>query len=76
MIYDLSMRKKTEHDFTATAFRVVQEATGQIERPRPKPAKTFDAIDMGRRGGLKSGHARTAKLTPERRVDIAKNAAE
>lgn len=74
MVYDLSMadkkRKKKEHDFSVTAFRVVQEATGQIE---PKP--TFDAKALGRRGGLKGGKARAASLTPERRVEIAKKAA-
>jgi hypothetical protein len=68
-------RKKKEHDFAVTAFRVVQEATGQVERPRPKPAKTFDAVALGRRGGLKGGHARAASLTSERRVEIARKAA-
>ncbi len=74
MIYDLSMekRQKREHDFSVTAFRVVQEATGQIE-PKPKP--TFDAKALGRLGGLKGGKARAASLTPERRVEIAKRAA-
>ena len=67
------MRTKKEHDFSVTAFRVVQEATGQVE-PRPQPRK-FDAVDMGRRGGLKGGHARAASLTSERRVEIAKKAA-
>ena len=66
---------KREHDFSVTAFRVVQEATGQIERPRPKPAKTFDAKARGGAGGLVGGRARAAKLTPERRVEIAKKAA-
>ena len=64
--------KKKEHDFSVTAFRVVQEATGQIE-PEPKP--TFDAKALGRLGGLKGGKARAAKLTPERRVEIAKKPA-
>ena len=33
MIYDLHMadKGKKEHDFSVTAFRVVQEATGQTE---------------------------------------------
>ena len=74
MVYDLSMadkkRKKKEHDFSVTAFRVVQEATGQIE-----PIPTFDAKALGRLGGLKGGKARAASLTPERRVEIAKKAA-
>jgi len=36
-------RKKKEHDFSVTAFRVVQEATGQIE-PKPKPILDFKAL--------------------------------
>ena len=67
------MRNKKEHDFSVTAFRVVREATGQIE---PKPTKTFDAVGMGRRGGLKGGKARAASLTSARRVEIAKKAAQ
>jgi len=73
MVYDLSMRNKKEHDFSVTAFRVVQEATGQVE---PKPARTFDAVALGRRGGLVGGRVRAERLTPERRVEIAKKAAE
>ena len=75
MVYDLSMekRKKREHDFSVTAFRVVQEATGQIE-PKPKPAIDFKAL--GHLGGLKGGVARAARLTPERRVEIARKAAQ
>ena len=61
-------RKKKEHDFAVTAFRVVQEATGQLKGG-------FDAKAMGRRGGLKGGRARAERLTPERRVEIAKKAA-
>ena len=77
MCYNRGMerRKKKAHDFSVTAFRVVQEATGQIEQPRPKPAKTFDAVALGRRGGLKGGKARADKLTSERRVEIARKAA-
>ncbi len=37
------MRKKKEHDFSVTAFRVVQQATGQIE-PKPKPTIDFKAL--------------------------------
>jgi len=73
MVYDLSMRKKREHDFSVTAFRVVQEATGQIE---PTKKKNFDPVALGRLGGLKGGHARAVSLTPERRTEIAKQAAQ
>ena len=66
------MRNKKEHDFSVTAYRVVQEATKQVE---PKPAKTFDAVALGRLGGLKGGRVRAERLTPTRRVEIAKKAA-
>ena len=62
------MRKKKEHDFSITAFQVVQEATGQVKGG-------FDAKALGRLGGLKGGVARAARLTPERRTEIAKKAA-
>ena len=64
----MERRKKKEHDFSIRAFRVVQEATGQIKGG-------FDAKAMGRLGGLKGGHARAASLSSARRVEIAKKAA-
>ncbi len=71
MDYDLDMRKKKEHDFAVTAFRVVQETTGQVE----KTIKPPDYKALGRLGGLKGGKARAEKLSPERRTEIAKKAA-
>ena len=61
---------KKEHDFSVTAFRVVHEATGQIE-PKSTKVRTFDAKALGRLGGLKGGRARAQKLTPEMRRNIA-----
>jgi len=69
---DMEKRKKREHDFSITAFRVVQEATGQIES-KPKPTPDFKAL--GRLGSLKSGKARAAALTKARRREIARKAA-
>jgi hypothetical protein len=75
-------KKKREHDFAVTAFRVVQEATGQTE---PKPEQTEPesvegknphAVALGRLGGLKGGKARASKLTAEQRKEIARKAAE
>ncbi|GAF75510.1 unnamed protein product [marine sediment metagenome] len=78
MIYDLSMerRKKKEHDFAINAFRVVQEATGQVESEPKKARKEYDYKALGRKGGLKGGKARAEKLTPEQRSEIAKKAAQ
>lgn len=42
-----------------------------VEKATKDPA----AVALGRRGGLKGGKARAAKLTPERRSEIAKKAA-
>ena len=58
-----------------TAFNIVQMATGQMEKPEP-PKKNEAAVTLGRLGGLKGGKARAVKLTPERRAEIAKKAAE
>ena len=75
-------RKKKEHDFAVNAFRVVQEATGQELEPESKEATEQDdgknphAVALGRLGGLKGGKARAAKLSPERRAEIAKKAAQ
>jgi hypothetical protein len=79
LYYDEGMedkkRAKKDHDFAVNAFRVVQEATGQVEPEPPKARKPFDAKGMGHRGGLKGGKARAEKLTPEQRKEIAQKAA-
>lgn len=74
----MERRKKKEHDFSVTAFRVVREATGQAAPEPEKPAKkkNFDAKGLGHKGGLKGGKARAAKLTPEQRHEIARKAAQ
>jgi len=70
----MGKRKKKEHDFAVTAFRVVQEATGQTEAETNKK-QDIDFAALGRKGGLKGGKARADKLTPEQRSEIAKKAA-
>ncbi|MCX5995961.1 MAG: hypothetical protein NTV59_08210 [Chloroflexi bacterium] len=74
--------KKREHDFSVTAFRVVQEATGQseVETKETTPESSVDkhaaAVALGRLGGLKGGKARADKLTPKERQESARNAAK
>lgn len=41
-----------------------------------KTVKNAAAVALGRLGGLKGGNARAAKLTPERRKEIAQKAAK
>jgi len=75
-------KTKRDHDFSVTAFRVVQEATGQSE-PETKEATPESSVDrhaaavaLGRLGGLKGGKARANKLTPEQRKESARKAAK
>ena len=58
------------------AWEIVQQATGQMPKEEPAPAKNPAAVTLGRLGGLKGGAARKAKLSPERRKEIAKKASE
>ena len=62
-------RKKTE-DVNQTAHRVVAEATGEVDKPRPAK-KNPAAVALGKLGGAKGGKARAASLSPERRREIA-----
>ena len=53
--------------------------TGQVEDREPTSPidqnKNQAAVELGRMGGLKGGRARAESLTPERRKEIAQNAA-
>jgi hypothetical protein len=56
------------------AIMVAKIATGEIEEP--ESVKDSAAVNLGRRGGLKGGKARAAKMSPEKRAEIARKAAE
>ncbi len=47
----------------------------QAETARVARDKDPSAVALGRKGGLKGGRVRAAKLTPERRSEIARKAA-
>jgi hypothetical protein len=68
------MSKKPKPDFTQIAFRVAQQAA-HLEPPAEEPAPTPPRVAASRKGGLKGGKARAAKLTPEERSEIARKAA-
>lgn len=57
------------------AKMVIDLATGEAE-PTPEPSKDARSVEAGRRGGLIGGKLRAAKLSPERRSEIARKAAE
>ena len=50
-------------------------ATGEVEDKPEDEGKNAEAVALGRRGGLKGGKARAAKLTPQERREIAQKAA-
>ena len=71
-----SKRKLDEEDDpNVTAFNVVQEATAEDEAEAP-PEKNPAAVALGRLGGLSGGRARAEKLSPDRRSEIARLAAQ
>jgi len=71
----MTKRPKRPRDPAQLAKFVVDVATGEIEDREPTPAeqgKDPAAAALGRKGGA----ARAAKMTPERRQEIAKRAAQ
>lgn len=63
----------TPSDPNVAAKRLVDRLTRDGDTP---PEKNPAAVALGRLGGKRGGKARAAKLTPERRSEIAKKAAE
>lgn len=55
-------------DLNQMAYRVVQHATQEPEKPSA-------AQVSGRKGGLKGGKSRAERMTPEQRREAAKRAA-
>lgn len=70
-----SKESKTRIDANELAFSIVQQATEQVEKG-PEKKKNPAAVSLGRLGGLKGGKARAKKLTPAKRREIAKKAAQ
>lgn len=68
---DRSSKPKRPADINRLASSIVQAAT----EGEPEDMRDPAAVALGRKGGLKGGVARAAKLTPEQRSEIAKKAA-
>jgi hypothetical protein len=64
-------------DFSQLAHRVVQATIDATEPGEPGAEEPQKPAQInGRNGGKKGGPARAAKLSPERRSEIARKAAE
>lgn len=77
-------RKSASRDFNQIARSVVDQATGAVgkaarairEAAVPEREKDPAAVALGRKGGLKGGKTRAAKLTKEQRSESARKAAK
>jgi hypothetical protein len=65
-------RKRINADPNVLAKAIVDIVAG--EAPEKLPEKNPAAVELGRLGGLKGGHARAAKLSKKRRSEIASEA--
>ncbi len=76
------MAKRThKHDLNTLAKSIVDQATGEAEAEdflakAEAEGKNIAAVALGRLGGLKGGKARAAKLSAEKRSEIATKAAK
>jgi hypothetical protein len=68
--------RKRPRDVNELARQVVDEATGEAPPPDPDAGKDPAAVALGRKGGLKGGKARAAKMTPSERAESARKAAQ
>ncbi|MCZ7597829.1 MAG: histone H1 [Gammaproteobacteria bacterium] len=71
-----SSKPKRPRDTNQLAKYIADLATGQIEEEQPEEGKDPAAVALGRKGGLKGGKARAAKMTPEERREAARKAAK
>ena len=67
--------RKPPSDPILAARSILAQATGEEPKLEPE-VKDPAAVSLGRRGGLKGGHARAKSLTLEQRKDSARKAAE
>jgi hypothetical protein len=67
---------KRPRDPNALGKQLVAEATGEAEPFNPDEGKDPAAVALGRKGGLKGGKARAAKMTKAERTESARKAAQ
>jgi hypothetical protein len=67
----MAKQSRKPRDLNALAAAIVDDATDEAQ---PEPESPQAAA--GRKGGEKGGKARAERLSPERRAEIAKKAAQ
>jgi len=67
--------KRPPKDTNQLAKYILDVSTGDAEKIEP-PKKDPAAVELGRRGGLKSAETRSRRLSPTKRKAIAKKAAK
>lgn len=76
----MAKRPAAKRDFMQVARGIVEQAIGEQMDGAPiqdqNAGKNQSAMERGRIGGLKGGHARAIKLTAEQRKEIAVRAAK
>jgi hypothetical protein len=70
----MANKPKRPRDPNQLAKFIIDVATGETDLPESRP-KNPAAVELGRRGGLKGGKARADSLSPQKRREIAQNAA-
>ena len=74
----MAKNPKRPRDTNQLAKFITDLATGEAQEATPKAGdgKNPAAVALGRLGGLKGGAARSEKLSPKKRSEIAKLAAK
>ena len=70
-------KRKMPRDPNQRAKMIMDMILGEApDQTVPLPAKDPERVERGKLGGSKGGRLRAAKLSPERRSEIARKAAE
>jgi len=68
-------KPKRPRDTNQLTHMIAQLATGELDDIKTDDGKDPAAVALGRKGGLKGGHARANKLSAAKKKAIAKKAA-
>lgn len=63
-------------DVNQMAANLIDAISGELPAEESGRTKNPAAVELGRLGGLKGGKARAAKLSKQKRIAIAKKAAQ